>query len=64
MVASTCYTSYSGTEIGWITILGQPREKVSESPISTTTKKNPKLGMVVSACHPSYTEGVGGKIEV
>jgi hypothetical protein len=33
---------------------GQPRQKVSETPISTN-----KAGVVVLPCHPNYTTGTG-----
>jgi hypothetical protein len=40
-------------EIQSITIQGQPKQKVSETPISIN-----KPGMVAYACHPSWKGGI------
>jgi hypothetical protein len=37
---------------------GQPQEKVSENPFSTK-----ELGITVSTCHPSYSGGIGRKMQ-
>jgi hypothetical protein len=44
-------------EMGRITAGSQPRQNVSETPISTN-----KLGMVVYSCNPSYARGIGRRI--
>jgi hypothetical protein len=46
-------------EIGRIKVQGQPRQKVSETSISTS-----KLGVVVHICNPSYALGVGRRLAV
>jgi hypothetical protein len=45
-------------EVGRILIPDQPRHKISENP---STKK---LSMVVHACDPSNTEGMGRRITI
>jgi hypothetical protein len=46
-------------EIRKITVQSQPRQKVSEAPISTT-----KSGMMVKTCNPSYVVGTCKRITV
>jgi hypothetical protein len=46
-------------EIGRITVQGQPRQKVSETPIPIK-----KSGVVLGACNPSYIEGINRRIMV
>jgi hypothetical protein len=46
--------------IRWISFLGQPKQKVQETPISI----NKKVDIVVHACHPSYIGSLKSRIAV
>jgi hypothetical protein len=46
-------------EIGKIVVQSQPRQKVSNTPISTN-----KPGLVAHVCKPSYMGGVGSSIVI
>jgi hypothetical protein len=49
MIAHACILAIQEPESRRIVVQGQPKQKVSETPILT----NKKVGIVVCACHPS-----------
>jgi hypothetical protein len=55
MIAPVYYSSFSGG--GWEVVQSQPRQKFSETPISTK-----KSGAVSHTWNPSYMKGISRRI--